>query len=259
MNKSLSIDLIITDAGTQMRAGTRHETVEEYKALFVDAKWPFDDPLIVFNEGKSYWLADGFHRYYAAQQTKGRSSVACDIREGNLEDAQNFALSANSRHGLRRTNEDKRHAVRAALSMKRWEDKSNAMVAEACGVSDRFVAKIRKEIESSTPNGSELNSTATRKKPTKRVGKDGKKRSAPKPKTHQREPGDESEPDGEDPVTEVPVDDTAWKVQRSKARKTAQALTRAVDDLNELKVRRADHNRLVAISKEADAILEGWK
>ena len=64
--KSLSIDLIITDAGTQMRAGTRSETVKEYAAMFVDNKWPFDDPLVVFNKGESYWLADGFHRHEAA-------------------------------------------------------------------------------------------------------------------------------------------------------------------------------------------------
>ena len=176
MSKSLSIDLIITDAGTQMRAGTRLETVKEYEQLFTGKKWPFDDPLVVFTNGESYWLADGFHRFEAAQRA-GRASVSCDIRKGTLQDAQNFALGANAKHGLRRSNDDKRFCVNAALSMERWQDKSNAMVAEACGVSDRFVAKIRKEIEASTPNGSELNSTATRKKPTKRVGKDGKKRS----------------------------------------------------------------------------------
>ena len=132
--KSLSIDLIITDAGTQMRAGTRLETVKEYEALFVGTNWPFDDPLIVFNKGDQYWLADGFHRFEAAQRV-GRGSVSCDVRKGTLEDAQDFALRANSRHGLRRTNDDKRHCVRQALGMDRWSDKSNVMVAEACGVS----------------------------------------------------------------------------------------------------------------------------
>ena len=243
--KSLSIDLIITDAGTQMRAGTRLETVKEYAAMFVDKKWPFDDPLVVFNKGESYWLADGFHRHEAAVMAK-RGSVTCDVRKGTLEDAQNFALSANARHGLRRSNEDKRHAVRSALGMEQWADKSNRMIADACGVGESLVRTIKSE---STALKTQLSKT-NNKKPTKTTGKDGKKRSA-KPKTHQREPGDESEPTGEEPVND-------WKIDRSKAVKTSAALQRAIDDLNEAKPNDMAQV-LIDQVQDVEKKIKGWK
>ena len=235
--KSLSIDLIITDAGTQMRSGTRLETVKEYAAMFDGTKWPFDNPLIVFTDGKSHWLADGFHRYEAAQMVS-RGSVSCELKKGSLEDAQDFALSANARHGLRRSNEDKRHAVEIALSMERWADKSNRMIADACGVSEQLVRSIRKD---STALKSQLNETSN-EKPTKRTGKDGKKRTISKPVT-QREPGDESEPDGEDPaVTDkagrsVPrklLEHQGLSVALASAARQIDPLIRELDRLSDL-------------------------
>ena len=257
MSKLLSIDLIITDAGTQMRAGTRLETVKEYEQLFNGKKWPFDDPLVVFTDGKSYWLADGFHRFEAAQLAN-RGSVLCDVKKGSLEKAQDFALGANLRHGLRRSNDDKRHSVRTALGMKRWAECSDRLVAEACGVGHPLVAKIRKEIQLESDSSS--NSANPVKTGVKRKGKDGKKRSTPskaKPTTHQREPGDESEPDGEDPVVEAPKAD--WKLARSKAMKTAQALQRAIDDLNELKRNYPTHEESMKLTQDVEALIKGWK
>ena len=231
MKKSLSIDLIITDAGTQMRFGTRLETVKEYHALLTakenDKRWPFDDALVVFTSKKDvYWLADGFHRFEAAQMAK-RGSVACDVRKGSLEDAQDYALGANARHGLRRSNQDKRHAVEMALSMDRWKNKSNRMVAEACGVGHPMVGKIRKEL-AQVESDSTSNSEKPGKTDKKRIGKDGKKQSATKSKraktAHQREPGDESEPDGEAPLVSA---DTASLVHDDLDRPVPEGLREA--------------------------------
>ena len=65
-------------------------------------------------DGTDYWLADGFHRFWAAKEA-GLTEIYEEIHPGTLRDAILFSLSANSKHGLRRTNADKRKAVQTLL------------------------------------------------------------------------------------------------------------------------------------------------
>jgi hypothetical protein len=60
-----------------------------------------------------------------------------------MEDAQDLALGANSKHGLPRNSATKRNQVEVALSMKRHEHKSDREVARLCDVSAPFVASVR--------------------------------------------------------------------------------------------------------------------
>ena len=63
----LDIDQIRTDGGTQPRAELLIETIEDYaEQMQRNAEFP---PVVVFFDGKEYWLADGFHRLAAAKQT----------------------------------------------------------------------------------------------------------------------------------------------------------------------------------------------
>jgi hypothetical protein len=76
-------------------------------------------------------------------------------------DAVKFSLSANHWHGLRRTNEDKRHAVAIALhEFPAWSDRA---VAELCGVTHPSVGAVRRQLENFTSC-------------EKRLGRDGKRR-----------------------------------------------------------------------------------
>jgi predicted RNase H-like nuclease (RuvC/YqgF family) len=102
-------------------------------------------PAVVFHDGAEYFLADGFHRYFAAKKC-GSPGLACDVREGTLRDAILFSFSANGTHGLRRTAADKRKAVMAMLEDIEWQDWSDREIARQCCVSHPFVAAIRKEI-----------------------------------------------------------------------------------------------------------------
>jgi hypothetical protein len=161
--KSLAIDLISIDGGTQFRASTNDAKVTEYAELLASATdWPFDTPCDVFFDGVNYYLVDGFHRYLGAQRAN-RASLSCNIHKGSLRDAIAFALKANARHGLHRTNEDKRKAVSFVLADAEWSKLSSRAIAEMCGVSDMFVGNLRKE---SGANGLHLT--------PERVGKDGK-------------------------------------------------------------------------------------
>jgi len=166
--QSLAIDLISIDGGTQFRASTNDAKVTEYAELLASATdWPFDTPCDVFFDGVNYYLVDGFHRFLGAQRAN-RASLSCNIHKGSLRDAIAFALKANSRHGLHRSNDDKRKAVSFVLADAEWSKLSSRAIAEMCGVSNKFVDNLRSE---STVNRSQLNET--------RTGKDGKERSLP--------------------------------------------------------------------------------
>ncbi len=103
-------------------------------------------PVVVFFDGLEYWLADGFHRVNAAIQA-GIEHINVDVKEGDKRDALLYAVGANSSHGLRRTNEDKRNAVLLLLNDPEWREWSNVEIAKACAVSHTFVNNLRSSLE----------------------------------------------------------------------------------------------------------------
>lgn len=128
---TLDIRTIRTDGGTQPRAEIDMVTVAEYaEDMTREAQFP---PVVVFFDGSAYWLADGFHRYHAALSL-GLATLDADVRRGTLAEAQWYSYSVNQSHGLRRTNEDKRRAVEAALQHPYAASKSLRDIANHCGV-----------------------------------------------------------------------------------------------------------------------------
>ena len=146
---TLPIADIRIDGGTQARHTIDAVTVKEYCDAMKDgAEFP---PIVVYFDGKHYWLADGFHRFHGAEQD-GRSEILAEVREGTVRDAILHSVGANAAHGLRRTNTDKRHAVRIVLADAEWSGESNRWVADVCGVSHTMVNDMRSQVEeSSTP------------------------------------------------------------------------------------------------------------
>jgi len=155
----LPLKKIRLDGGTQTRARIREDIIEEY-AEDMKSGAPFP-PLIVFHDGKDYWLADGFHRWGAAMQLH-LDSIECEIRQGTLADAQWYSFSANKANGMRRTNDDKVRAVNAALRHCKGE-RSNVEIARHVGVDDHTVAKYRQELASAgeIPDGASPRSASS--------------------------------------------------------------------------------------------------
>ena len=186
MNRvSLRIENIQTDGGTQPRAVLDWDAVHDYTdAMEAGANFP---PVTVFYDGESYWLADGFHRVRAAYAADFEN-IDCDVRQGTLQDAQWFSFSANRANGLRRTNDDKQRAVKAALQHPRAESLSDSELARHCGVSVPTVAAWREKM------GLSLNTlkidarTVTRngkayKQKTGKIGRSPRKRNSAPPET----------------------------------------------------------------------------
>ena len=138
-----NIELIRIDKGTQSRVAISQETVDDYARQMEDgAKFP---PVIVFHDGVEYYLADGFHRYFATQKIKSKA-IAADVINGTLREAILYSLKANKLHGLRPTVDDKRKSVTLMLLDAEWRLWADREIARHCGVSHVFVAKMRKEV-----------------------------------------------------------------------------------------------------------------
>jgi uncharacterized ParB-like nuclease family protein len=136
----LPLDQIRTDADTQMRIATSDKTVNEYCEELDELP-----PIVVFQVDGEYILADGFHRF-AAYQKCGRDTILCDVKQGMLDDAREYACCANKAHGLRRTDDDKRKAVKAFFQIPGRDTLTNSEVGRRLGVTTPFVKTVRDEM-----------------------------------------------------------------------------------------------------------------
>jgi hypothetical protein len=128
---------------TQSRVAINQDAVAEYADAMMDGeKFP---PVTAFYDGKEYYLADGYHRYFAAKKA-GLDDIDCDVKNGTLRDAVLFSVGVNSAHGLRRSNEDKRKAVMTILDDVEWAEWSDITIAKKCQVTGAFVGRVRKTL-----------------------------------------------------------------------------------------------------------------
>jgi hypothetical protein len=148
MPELLPLDLIRLDGGTQTRSITDADTVHSYAVEMQRGdRFP---PVVVFFDGQTHWLASGFHRYYAAESASlGR--ILADVRQGTQRDAVLFSVGENADHGLRRTNEDKRRAVRKLIEDPEWSQWSDRRIAEAARVHHDMVSDMRAELSPTAP------------------------------------------------------------------------------------------------------------
>jgi len=135
------LELTKVQKGAQVREAINEATVAEYvERIESGVQFP---PIIVFFDGNNYWIADGWHRLMAHERS-GCLTISAEVKRGGERDALQYALSANSAHGLQRTNADKRNAVEIALADPEWSKLSTREIADLCAVSHNLVAEIRR-------------------------------------------------------------------------------------------------------------------
>jgi len=131
---------IIADTDLHPRVKLNENAIDDYaQAMQAGIDLP---PIIVFQEGRKYHLADGWHRLEAARRI-GRSRVMAEVRKGDRRDTLLYAVGANATHGLRRTSADKRKAVQLLLDDPEWQQWSVEAIAKTCNVSWGLVDKVR--------------------------------------------------------------------------------------------------------------------
>jgi hypothetical protein len=142
--KKLNLLTIKIDGGTQARVSLNQDVVKEYAESMREGDvFP---PITVFFDGSDYWLADGFHRYFA---TKANSftSIEAEVKNGTLDDAILFAFSANGKRGLSMTFEDNRNIIYAMLRHPEWSKWTNTAIAKHIGVSSMTVGRVKATME----------------------------------------------------------------------------------------------------------------
>lgn len=139
---NLNLSEIILDREIQPRMQLNQEVVTAYaQAMKRGATFP---PVVIFFDGKRYWLADGFYRV-KAKEANGKQSISSEVRHGSRRDAMLFAAGANSAYGLQRSNADKRRAVEKLIFDKEWFRWSDREIARRTSVSQPFVSKLRNQ------------------------------------------------------------------------------------------------------------------
>ncbi len=158
----------IQDGGAQMREEMKPDVVRDYADdMAAGAIFP---PVVVYHDGSSYWLADGFHRVAAARKIE-RETFDAEVREGGDRDAILHGIGSNASHGLRRTQADKRRAVERLLRDEEWSKWSDRKIAKLAKVDHKTVGKVRRDLlggefpTPDQPNG-EIPRTHAKPKPT---------------------------------------------------------------------------------------------
>jgi hypothetical protein len=141
----LPLRALIADSEIQSREEVNPEVIAEYAEAMLSGSI-FPELVIYKDENDNHFIADGFHRFYAAKEA-GIKEISCEIKIGSKRDAILFSVGANATHGLRRTNKDKRKAVLTLLNDTKWCKFSNTKIAELTGVNDKTVGNIRKEYD----------------------------------------------------------------------------------------------------------------
>jgi ParB-like chromosome segregation protein Spo0J len=163
--KTMNLKAIRTDGGTQQRASISEDTVMSYADLIREgAEFP---PVTVFFDGEDTWLADGHHRYLA-HEAAGKASIQVHMIPGSQRDAILYSVSANASHGLARTQEDKRKAVKTILEDFEWSDWSDREIARKAAVSLQLVQAVKHEHE----KGERVSSRVMNNKGTSKAKKD---------------------------------------------------------------------------------------
>lgn len=140
--KLLDMSVVRIDGDTQPRTAISPAVVQEYmEAMQAGAEFP---PVTVVHDGATYWLVDGFHRFFAHRRLN-RKEILAEVVTGEWKDARWLSVAANKTHGLRRTNEDKAKAVTRALRLR--PELSNCAIAEHVGVGEAMVRRYREILE----------------------------------------------------------------------------------------------------------------
>lgn len=175
MVAELIIDIIIRDRDCQARESLHEPTVNDYADLLKEGvEFP---PVVAFFDGHNYWLADGFHRV-ASAIVAGLETIKVEIHEGGKREATFYAIGANAKHGLQRTNADKRRAVILLLTNDLvridpetgapWSDRA---IGRKAAVHPTTVATVRASILSNLDSETAQVVTQPEEQPTQRAYK----------------------------------------------------------------------------------------
>lgn len=161
ITRTLALDALRLDNEIQPRVELNRFTVQDYaEQKTLGVQFP---PVVVFEDGNDLWLADGYHRAAAAKKA-GRNEIEAQIRPGTKDDAMRYACSANTKHGLRMNNADKRRVTDRIIQLEQAKPEEAQLaqreIAALCGVTQAFVSKRKAALFPAQPCNSAVMRTS---------------------------------------------------------------------------------------------------
>lgn len=147
--QELEIGKIALDLKMQQRGFISDDVVAQYsEAMLAGDIFP---PLEVVEDGKKFWLYDGFHRVKAAHKA-GVKMFAANIRPGTKRDAEYLSFSVNARHGLQRPRGALSGILRKILTDPEWSKMPLRQIARHVGCDEKYVRLVRERVVADTPH-----------------------------------------------------------------------------------------------------------
>ncbi|MBK1655363.1 ParB N-terminal domain-containing protein [Allochromatium vinosum] len=138
----LPISALTIEPEIQQRARIDEALIAEYAESIKE--WIDSAPIIVYSDGQTRWIADGFQRTEAARRA-GLYAVPAIRIDGTRQDALRYALGANATHGRRRGREDLERAYRTAVREGFCRPTDTEAVASLLKCSARWASELTKE------------------------------------------------------------------------------------------------------------------
>lgn len=138
-DKELKISDVIIDSGLQLRVKLSEERISEFVEVFENLP-----KIKVVEDSGQYYLADGFHRIFAAQRLRA-DTLVFSVVKGKYRDALEVAVSENGKSALPLSREDKRRAIERVLMF--FPERANTWIANDIGTSMQTVESVRKQME----------------------------------------------------------------------------------------------------------------
>ncbi len=143
--KAVPLNDIVLDERCQPRAILNPEAVQEYSDIYKEEEVDLPALDVVDIDGELV-LIDGFHRLAGARQADLGFVRVTVVKKCDIGEALWLASAVNQGHGVRRSNLDKRQAVKLALESDVGVEQSLRTIAEHVGVSHEFVRKAKEEL-----------------------------------------------------------------------------------------------------------------
>ncbi len=138
MPEMLALSTITLDPAVNIRDQLDEDTIQWYMEIFDQLP-----PVIAYHWNGQTLLADGFHRYAAAERL-GKREIATELREGTQEDAWVYAATANFRHGRNLNLLERDRAIERVRTLR--PDWTQEHIAEEFGVNESTVGNAVKAI-----------------------------------------------------------------------------------------------------------------
>jgi hypothetical protein len=142
----LDLEEVRRDGGTQPRTKIDLHHIKRLEEQMEDGQEI--EPVVVFYDGESYWLADGFHRWNAHRNLE-IPTIRGIVHQGSRRDAILYSVGANADHkpALPRSRADKRRAVLTLLNDPEWKQWSDRAIAKMCKVHHQMVGRLRNSLD----------------------------------------------------------------------------------------------------------------